>query len=40
MGSEAEDTVSHAEGCDNPECEGFDAPGRPLLSFACWERWA
>jgi hypothetical protein len=39
-GSEAEDTASHAEGCENPECEGFDADGRPLLSFECWERWS
>jgi predicted nucleic acid-binding Zn finger protein len=35
-----EDTGAHAPGCENPECEGFDADGRPLLSFECWEVWA
>lgn len=29
----------HAEGCDNPGYEGFDADGRPVLSWECWEVW-
>jgi prepilin-type processing-associated H-X9-DG protein len=35
-----EEPVAHADGCTNPECEGFDAPGRPLLSFECWGEWS
>ena len=38
QGSSEETT--HAPGCDNPECEGYDADGRPLLSWECWEVWA
>lgn len=34
------DETSHAPGCDNPECEGYDAEGRPVLSWECWEVWA
>lgn len=40
QGSDAEDTDSHARGCSTPECEGFDADGRPVLSFECWEVWS
>lgn len=32
--------AEHADGCDNPECEGYDTDGRPLLSWECWEEWA
>lgn len=31
------DETTHADGCDNPECAGFDADGRPLLSWECWD---
>lgn len=37
---ELENEDHHAPGCDNPECEGFDADGRPLLSWECWEVWS
>lgn len=30
----------HADGCSDPFCEGLDAPGRPELSFECWEQWS
>ena len=41
QGSTAEDGPAHAEGCDNPECEGLaEATERPLLSFECWDVWA
>lgn len=32
--------TAHAPECENPECEGIDADGRPLLSFPCWNEWA
>ncbi|WP_336346118.1 SWIM zinc finger family protein [Halalkalicoccus ordinarius] len=37
QGESAETT--HAPGCDSPECEGYTADGRPLLSWECWEVW-
>lgn len=30
----------HADGCTNPHCGGLDVPGRPELSFECWEVWS
>lgn len=39
-GENDEDTHAHADGCDNPECEGYGADGRPLLSRECWAEWA
>lgn len=30
----------HAEGCEDPFCEGLDAPGCPELSFECWRIWS
>lgn len=38
---ESDVETTHADGCENPECEGLASDAdRPLLSFECWEVWA